>query len=156
MWGRANHYNSFTVGSGAAGTEQDISSLTAAPSGDPTAQTGAMCIARKPTDELGRRVVDDELHAVFHLAGASGVAMDVRPWFYIPEYKLNGTTGVGTWKAGRLLQGIPLDAETTADAGTIYRIPVPHGATYAYLQRDAVTGSPTATEAAVFGGEEIH
>ncbi len=154
MWGRTAKHS--PAAAGTPSVELDLSSFTAAPSSDPinSTQAGAFQICADPTRAPSSRTVHDEIQAVLHVEGATGVAMDVRVWVWIPDFKYNTSTKAGTWKALRLLTGVPLDAETTDDKGTIYRIPVPFMATHMYLQRDSVTGSPTATEGAIYAGEE--
>lgn len=152
MWANTEKNSPQTAGNPAV--ELDLSSYTAAPTAAPTSQAGCFPICRNPEKTLSSRAVKDELQAVLHVEGLTGVAMDVRVWVYLEDFKKRTDNDLGTWKALRLLEGVPLDAETTADAGTIYRIPIPAMATHAYLQRAAVTGAPTATEGAIYGTEE--
>ena len=156
MWGNTNKHSPCVPGAGAAGVEIDLSACTAAPTGLPSAQANSFGIcSSNPEEALSSRRFNDELQATFHVAGASGEQMVVRPWVYMPEYKRDLTAGLGTWKALRLLEAIPIDIETTDTVGTVFRIPVPAGSTHMYLQRFSVVGAPTATEAAVLGTEEL-
>lgn len=88
-------------------------------------------------------LVPDELYLLVYLDDDDAVII---PWFYVPD--LNVAASVGKHIHGAVVTAL---VTPTADAGAIFRIPVPPMATHVRLQS---TTSSTNAVAALYSAEE--
>lgn len=91
-------------------------------------------------------LVPDELYLLVYVDDDDA---DVTPWFYCPDFNAAGDPAVGKHVPGAKITAV---LTVTADAGRIFRIPIPPMATHVRLESS--TSSTTAV-GALYSAEEV-